>query len=35
MARSAADLAAELSVIAGPDELMEGVGYKRAAVAAP
>jgi amidase len=30
MARSAADLAAELSVIAGPDELMEGVGYKLA-----
>jgi amidase len=30
MARSAADLAAALSVIAGPDELMEGVGYKLA-----
>jgi amidase len=30
MARSAADLAAELSVIAGPDELMEGVDYKLA-----
>src|SRR5262252_8590150 len=30
MARSAADLAVELSVIAGPDELMEGVGYKLA-----
>jgi amidase len=30
MARSAADLAAELLVIAGPDELMEGVGYKLA-----
>lgn len=28
MARSAVDLALELSVIAGPDELMEGVGYK-------
>jgi amidase len=30
MARSAADLALELSVIAGPDELMEGIGYKLA-----
>jgi amidase len=30
MARSATDLALELSVIAGPDELMEGVGYKLA-----
>jgi amidase len=30
MARSAADLALELAVIAGPDELMEGVGYKLA-----
>jgi amidase len=28
MARSAADLALELEVLAGPDELMEGVGYK-------
>jgi len=30
MARSAADLALELAVTAGPDELMEGVGYKLA-----
>jgi amidase len=30
MARSAADLALELDVIAGPDELWEGVGYKLA-----
>jgi amidase len=30
MARSAADLALELEVLAGPDELMEGVGYKLA-----
>jgi amidase len=30
MARSAADLAFELNVLAGPDELMEGVGYKLA-----
>jgi amidase len=30
MARSAADLALELDVLAGPDELMEGVGYKLA-----
>jgi amidase len=30
MARSAADLALELSVVAGPDELMEGIGYKLA-----
>jgi hypothetical protein len=30
MARSAADLALELAVVAGPDELMEGVGYKLA-----
>jgi amidase len=30
MARSAADLALELEVIAGPDELMEGAGYKLA-----
>jgi amidase len=30
MARSAADLALELGVLAGPDELMEGVGYKLA-----
>jgi amidase len=30
MARSAADLALELGVIAGPDELSEGVGYKLA-----
>ena len=30
MARSAGDLALELSVVAGPDELMEGVGYKLA-----
>jgi amidase len=28
MARSAADLALQLSVVAGPDELMEGIGYK-------
>jgi amidase len=28
MARSAADLALELAVAAGPDELMEGVGYR-------
>jgi amidase len=28
MARSAADLALELEVLAGPDELMDGVGYK-------
>ena len=28
MARSAADLAVELAVVAGPDELAEGVGYK-------
>ncbi|MBV9583636.1 MAG: amidase [Alphaproteobacteria bacterium] len=30
MARSAADLAFELEVIAGPDELWEGIGYKLA-----
>jgi amidase len=30
MARNAADLALELSVIAGPDELTEGIGYKLA-----
>lgn len=30
MARSAADLAVELDVLAGPDELTEGVGYKLA-----
>jgi amidase len=30
MARSAADLALELAVLAGPDELMEGIGYKLA-----
>jgi amidase len=30
MARSSADLALELEVLAGPDELMEGVGYKLA-----
>jgi amidase len=30
MARSAADLALELAVIAGPDEMMEGKGYKLA-----
>jgi amidase len=30
MARSAADLALELSVIAGPDEMADGVGYKLA-----
>jgi amidase len=30
MARSAADLALELSVTAGPDELTEGLGYKLA-----
>ena len=28
MARSVADLAVELAVVAGPDELAEGVGYK-------
>jgi amidase len=30
MARSAADLALELAVLAGPEELMEGIGYKLA-----
>src|SRR6187397_259451 len=30
MARSAVDLALELSVAAGPDELTEGIGYKLA-----
>jgi amidase len=30
MARTAADLALELAVVAGPDELAEGVGYKLA-----
>ena len=30
MARSAADLALELAVVAGPDELTEGIGYKLA-----
>ncbi len=30
MARSAADLALELDVLAGPDELMEGAGYRLA-----
>jgi amidase len=30
MARSAADLALQLAVVAGPDELAEGVGYKLA-----
>jgi amidase len=30
MARNAADLALELAVVAGPDELAEGVGYKLA-----
>jgi amidase len=30
MARSAADLALELEVLAGPDEMLEGVGYKLA-----
>src|SRR5205085_4791174 len=30
MARSAADLAHELEVLAGPDELLEGIGYKLA-----
>jgi amidase len=30
MARSAADLALELDVIAGPDEVWEGIGYKLA-----
>jgi len=30
MARSAADLALELEVLAGPDELSEGIGYKLA-----
>src|SRR5690348_18378845 len=28
MARGAADLALALQVLAGPDELMEGIGYK-------
>jgi amidase len=30
MARSAADLALQLAVVAGPDELAEGIGYKLA-----
>jgi amidase len=30
MARNAADLALELSVVAGPDELRDGIGYKLA-----
>jgi amidase len=30
MARSAADLALELEVLAGPDELFDGIGYKLA-----
>jgi amidase len=30
MARSAADLALHLSVVAGPDELVDGIGYKLA-----
>jgi amidase len=30
MARSAADLALELAVVAGPDELWDGIGYKLA-----
>ena len=30
MARSAADLALELAVLAGPDEMMDGIGYKLA-----
>jgi amidase len=30
MARSAADLALELAVVVGPDELMDGIGYKLA-----
>ena len=30
IARSAADLALELSVLAGPDEMLEGIGYKLA-----
>ncbi|MBV8334754.1 MAG: amidase [Alphaproteobacteria bacterium] len=30
MARTAADLALELSVVAGPDDWMEGIGYKLA-----
>jgi len=30
MARNAADLALELAVVAGPDELMDGIGYKLA-----
>ena len=30
MARSAADLALELEVLAGPDELSDGIGYKLA-----
>jgi Asp-tRNA(Asn)/Glu-tRNA(Gln) amidotransferase A subunit family amidase len=35
MARSAADLGLELAVVAGPDELAEGVGYKLAAAEGP
>ena len=34
MARSAADLALELGVLAGPDELADGIGYKLALPAA-
>ena len=34
LARSAADLALELDVIAGPDEMLDGVGYKLALPAA-
>lgn len=30
MARSAADLALELDVVAGPDEMSDGIGYKLA-----
>src|SRR5439155_24803581 len=30
MARSAVDLALELAVVAGPDEMTEGIGYKPA-----
>jgi amidase len=30
MARSASDLALQMSVVAGPDELIEGIGYKLA-----
>jgi amidase len=30
MARNAADLALELAVLAGPDQLWDGIGYKLA-----